>query len=168
MTYSFDHAQQVHYPSNPQQPGPIYLKAHRKCGILGVCAEGNNSQVNNLIDEAQSCEKGANSIVSMVNNYLENFTHGEANILLHADNCVGQNKNNIMIGYLTWRVSTGLNESCELSFMIPGHTKFSPDRFFGMIKRKYRHTKVDSLAQIAEVVKQFNIRRSKHCVCHWS
>jgi len=25
-TYSFDHAQQVHYPSNPQQPGPIYLK----------------------------------------------------------------------------------------------------------------------------------------------
>lgn len=25
-TYSFDHAQQVHYPSCPQQPGPIYFK----------------------------------------------------------------------------------------------------------------------------------------------
>ena len=117
-----------------------------------MCDEGNNSQVNYLIDEARSCGKGANSIVSMVQHYLENFTHGEANILLHADNCVGQNKNNTMIGYLAWRVSTGLNESCELSFMIPGHTKFSPDRFFGMIKRKYRRTKVDSLAQIAEVV----------------
>ena len=152
LSYSFDHAQQVHYPSNPQQPGPIYFKTPRKCGIFGVCDEGKSSQVNYLIDEAQSYGKGANSIVSMVHHFLQNFTHGERNILLHADNCVGQNKNNTMIGYLAWRVSTGLIESCELSFMIPGHTKFSPDRFFGMIKRKYRRTKLDSLSQIAEVV----------------
>ena len=38
--------------------------------------------------------------------------------------------------------------SCVLSFMIPGHTKFSPDRSFGMIKRKYRRTKVDSPTQL--------------------
>lgn len=39
LSYSFDHAQQVHYPSNPQQPGPIYFKVPRKCGIFGVCDE---------------------------------------------------------------------------------------------------------------------------------
>lgn len=131
LSYSFDHAQQVHYPSNPQQPGPIYFKVPRKCGIFGVCDEGTSSQVNYLIDEAQSCGKGANSIVSMVHHFLQNFAHGANNILLHADNCVGQNKNNAMIQYLAWRVITGLSTSCELSFMIPGHTKFSPDRFFG-------------------------------------
>ena len=134
-----------------------------------MCDEGNNSQVNYLIDEARSCGKGANSIVSMVQHYLENSTHGEANILLHADNCVGQNKNNTMIGYLAWRVSTGLNESCEVCFMIPGHTKFSPGRFFGMNKQKYRHTKVDSLAQIAEVVNSSTLeRRNTAYVCNWS
>ena len=152
LSYSFDHAQQVHYPSNPQQPGPIYFKVPRKCGIFGVCNEGTNSQVNYLIDEAQSCGKGANSIVSMVHHFLQNFTSSQRDILLHADNCVGQNKNNTMIQYLAWRVITGLSSSCELSFMIPGHTKFSPDRFFGMIKRKYRRTKLDSLNQLAEVV----------------
>ncbi len=46
----------------------------------------------------------------------------------------------------------GLNEACELNFMIPGNTKFSPDRFFGLIKRKYRRTNLSSLAEIAKVV----------------
>ena len=36
--------------------------------------------------------------------------------------------------------------------MIPGHARFSPDRFFGLIKRKFRKSKVSSLSQIAEVV----------------
>ncbi len=88
----------------------------------------------------------------MVHHFLSNFTQLEENILLHADNCVGQNKNNAMVEYLAWRIVTGLSATCELSFMISGHTKFSPDRFFGMIKRKYRRTKVDSLSQLAEMV----------------
>ena len=47
-----------------------------------------------------------------------------------------------------------MNASCELSFMIPGHTKFSPDRFFGLIKRKYRKTRLSSLSEIAKVVEE--------------
>ena len=43
---SFDFAQQVHYPSNPLQPGPIYFLTPRKCGIFGVCREGIQLQVN--------------------------------------------------------------------------------------------------------------------------
>ena len=36
--------------------------------------------------------------------------------------------------------------------MIPSHTRFSPDRFFALIKRRFRRSKVSSLSQIAEVV----------------
>ena len=36
--------------------------------------------------------------------------------------------------------------------MILGHTKFSPDRCFGLIKRKFRRSKVSALSQIAEMV----------------
>uniref|UniRef100_A0A1X7THG1 Uncharacterized protein n=1 Tax=Amphimedon queenslandica TaxID=400682 RepID=A0A1X7THG1_AMPQE len=31
---SFDYAQQVHYPSDPLQPGPIYFLTPRKCGLF--------------------------------------------------------------------------------------------------------------------------------------
>ena len=32
--YSFDFAQQVHIPSKPMQPGAIYFKTPRKCGLM--------------------------------------------------------------------------------------------------------------------------------------
>ena len=57
MHYSFDYAQQVHFPSNPMQPGPIYFKTPRKCGIFGVMCEAVPRQVNYLIDEAQCCSR---------------------------------------------------------------------------------------------------------------
>ena len=47
--YSFDYAQQVHFPSSPQQPGPIFFLTPRKCGIFGVNCEGVSQQVINDI-----------------------------------------------------------------------------------------------------------------------
>ena len=38
--------------------------------------------------------EGANTIISRAHHYLANHGLGEANLFLHADNCVGQNKNN--------------------------------------------------------------------------
>ena len=61
--YSFDMAQQVHYPSNPLQPGPYFLTP-RKCALFGVCCEAIPCQINCLIDEACNTGKGSNVIVS--------------------------------------------------------------------------------------------------------
>lgn len=68
--YSYDYAQQVHYPSNPQQPGPIYFKTSRKCGLLGICCEGLPRQINYLIDEAVMTGKGANATITYVHDFL--------------------------------------------------------------------------------------------------
>ena len=130
LSYSFDHAQQIYHPSRPQNPGPLYFKTPCKCGIFGVCDEGSGTQLIFLIDEARSCGKGANSIISMVHYYLEYYSHGEENMCLRADNCIEQNKNNTMISFLAWHVETGRSKSCELSFMIPENTKFSPYKGF--------------------------------------
>ena len=48
----------------------------------------------------------------------------------------------------------GLNDSISLSFMIVGHTKFSPDSCFGLFKQKFRNTPVNTLQEIADVVTQ--------------
>ena len=49
---------------------------------------------------------------------------------------------------------TGNNETIQLSFMIVGHTKFAPDRFFGMVKKNYKRTFVSTLDDIQNVVKK--------------
>lgn len=48
---SFNFAQQVQFPSHPQQVSPTYFKMARKCGIFGVHNERTHVQMNYLIDE---------------------------------------------------------------------------------------------------------------------
>ena len=154
MHYSFDYAQQVHYPFNAQQPGPIFFKTPRKCGIFGVSCEPTSSQVNYLIDESDEVGKGANATISLVHHYLQTHGLNEKRLQLHADNCVRQNKNNMVIQYLAWRVIAGLSETVEISFMLVGHTKFSPDRFFGLFERLYSRSLVDTMTDIVRVVEE--------------
>ena len=49
---------------------------------------------------------------------------------------------------------TGLHTEITLSFMVPGHTKFSPDWCFGLLKKRYRRTKVDGLSDLVRVVNE--------------
>jgi len=106
LHYSFDYAQQLHFPYNDQQPGPAYFLTARKCQLFGVCSEGESKQINYLIDEADTTGKGANTTISYLYHFLETHAVKTDTITLHTDNCVGQNKNNAFIFYLLWRIIT--------------------------------------------------------------
>ena len=149
MHYSFDYAQQVHFPSNPMQPGPIYFKTQRKCGIFGVMCEAVPRQVNYLIDEAAAVGKGANATISYVHHFFAHHGLGETDVHLHADNCAGQNKNNYFLWYLAWRIASELHQSIKYSFLIAGHTKFGPDRCFGILKKSYKVSFISSIYELA-------------------
>ena len=70
-------SQQVHFPFSAQQTGPEYFKTARKCGIFGVCNDGDNTQVTYLIDEAENPGKGADGVNSLLHHYLEIHGAGE-------------------------------------------------------------------------------------------
>ena len=82
MHYSFDFAQNIQYPSNPQQPGPAYFKSARKCAMFGIACEPSLMQVNYLIDEADEPGKGSNATISMLHHFLENHGVGETHLRL--------------------------------------------------------------------------------------
>ena len=88
----------------------------------------------------------------MVHHYLASYSLGESVLYVHADNCVGQNKNNLIMQYLCWRVLAGLNKVIKIMFLPVGHTKFSPDAGFGMIKSKFRRTQVCSTSELCECI----------------
>ena len=151
MHYSFDYAQQVHYLSSPQQPGSLYFKTARKC-VFGICCEPLSKQVTYLIDEACSTGKGADTVISFLHHFLEVHSEGETKLFLHADNCCGQNKNNAVMQYLAWRTLVSRHNAIQISFMLPGHTKFAPDRFFGLFKQTFRRCKVETIMDLVQVV----------------
>ena len=82
LHYSFDFAQQVFYPHNPFQPGPVYFLTPRKCQLFGVHSEGLGSQVNFLLDEGVACGKGANTVVSLLRHYLEHYSIEKGNVFV--------------------------------------------------------------------------------------
>ncbi len=49
---------------------------------------------------------------------------------------------------------TGLNENITLSFMVVGHTKFTPDSCFGLLKQRFRRTHVQCLDDMVKVVEE--------------
>ena len=153
MHYSFDYAQQVHFPSSPQQPGSLFFKTPRKCAVFGVCCEPLSKQVTYLIDEACGTGKGADTVISYLHHFLDAHGESETELLLHVDNCCGQNKNNALIHYLAWRTLCTRHKKITISFMIPGHTKFAPDRFFGLFKKKFRTSNVETMLDMARVVR---------------
>ena len=114
--------------------------------------EGLPKQVNYLIDEAVSCGKGANVVISLIHHFFENYGLGEKTMFLNADNCSGQNKNSAMLWYLCWRVFVGLHTSITISFLLTGHTKFAPDWCFGLFKQTFRRTRVSCLDDIVGCV----------------
>lgn len=120
----------------------------RTCKLLII-----NLQINYLIDEAVNTGKGANTI-SLLQHFFSTHSLGEANLHLHADNCSGQNKNRYVMQYLVWRVLVGLNDNITLSFLIVGHTKFSPDWCFGLLKQAYRRRKIGCLDDIVHAIEE--------------
>jgi hypothetical protein len=152
MHYSWDFAQHLHIPYEDHQVGPIYFKSPRIAQLFGICCEALPQQVNYLIDEADFPGKGADVVISLLDHYFEHYGLKESHVLLTADNCVGQNKNNAVIQYLMYRVMTGQHKSITLSFMLVGHTKFSPDAYFGLIKKNYRRSKVYTYDHLVDVI----------------
>ena len=128
--------------------------------VFGICAEALPRQIFFLIDESEFFGKGSKVVISLLDAFFKLHGLGEIEANLHADNCTGQNKNNYVIWYLMWRVMNGLHKKITLSFMVPGHTKFAPDRYFGLLKIKYRRSHVDCLHDLINCVAECTINRN--------
>ena len=95
----------------------------------------------------------------MLHYYLTNHISNRTKLILFADNCPGQNKNQTMIGYLAYLVKVlKLFPSIEVYFLVSGHIKFSPDQHFGRIKSCIKST--DSFSIIDLIGKNGRVRES--------
>ena len=69
-----------------------------------------------------------------------------------------------MIQYLDWRVVTGRHQTVGLSLLLTRHIKFTPIHCFGIMKRKYRVNKINSLYCLKDVVNAIFIYKNVHII----
>ena len=133
--------------------GSFFSKCLENVFCLELSMRGCRNK-SHVIDEAVDCGKGSNVVISYLHHYLSCHSVGESDLSLQADNCAGQNKNNYMLVYLIWRVLKGYHRRVNYNFMIAGHTKFTPDRCFGLIKKKYRSLFCSSVFDVAAAINE--------------
>lgn len=157
--YSFDFCQSLWLPQMSDTPGQFYFLSLRSINLFGIVDDGGIGtpiQTNLLYDQT-TASKGSSEVVSMLYYFLIHCRQSSVasrRIFFHADNCVGQNKNNIVLQFFLWCIAIGICDHIELKFLLKGHTKFSPDGGFGMIKKHYRRTNAYAIEQVAEAIKK--------------
>ena len=162
VVLAFDFAQSVSVPHHHDQPGQIFFKTPYRIGLFGVYDSSREVMTTFFVPEdvSTSIGKGSDSVISMLHHFLSGFTltspDGTADMLPHhiivwCDNCSGQNKNNFVMQYFAWRCATGFHTRITVNFMVPGHTKFICDAYFGIGKRAWHRSDADTVKEAMDV-----------------
>lgn len=158
LCLSFDWGQNWEIPRFTKHPGELYFLSRQRVGLFGVTNEKTDHQTFYCVPEKElSClGKGPNVVLSFLYDYLMKLEVMPSKLVLYFDNCAAQNKNNYLLWFSHWLCSVcpALRE-VELNSLLPGHTKFSPDRHFGYAKKTYNATdNIETFPDVLEVIKQ--------------
>lgn len=108
--------------------------------------------------------RGGNEIASCLLKVLlcPNFPKRK-NLVMWSDNCIGQNKNKIILMLLIYLVSNGIYETVEQKFVVSGHSYLTCDRDFAQIEKRKRVVKNYTPENIGKMIaearhqKPFNV-----------
>ncbi|KAG3034244.1 hypothetical protein PC129_g3759 [Phytophthora cactorum] len=119
-------------PSVFSTPSQWYFCSLVNINVLGIYYENDDIQINYVYDETTS-GKGSEQINSMLHHYIRTMIvpSGKKKLIVYADNCSGQNKNNPVIKFMLAQVQMGILDRIDYKVFVKGHTKNSCDRGFG-------------------------------------
>jgi len=166
LCLGFDFSQALEIPHMRNCPSKFYFSSLLQAGIFGVADEGRGTQTNYVLRDGYF-RKGANVVSSLllanldfIGNHYKARGRGKCEIdllTLYADNCKGQNKNNCVLHLLLWVLARGNAGSLHvkeirLNFFFKGHSKFSADRGFANVRKKYGGRDIFNYEQLEEAV----------------
>lgn len=96
--------------------------------------------------------RGANEIASCLLRVLNNNVTNKNHLVIWSDNCVGQNKNKMILFVLIFLVVHGVYDVVEHKFLISGHSFMASDRDFALIEKRKRVMKSFVPKDLHEVV----------------
>lgn len=131
-----------------RQTGQLYFTTGLKLDLVVIsCGNTDENYIFSLSEGHWPGGKSANETISMLyytlvqikNQYGKSFRR---KLVIHCDNCAGQNRNRFVIWFCSSIVSIDMFDQVELDLLIAGHTKNECDDAFGCTKKKLRRTDV--------------------------
>lgn len=119
----------------------MFYSRQLSCYNLGIHISDNSSAHMCLWNESIT-GRGGNEISSAILKVLEGRSFPfKKNLIIWSDNCIGQNKNRMLLFLMIYLVATGKFDSIQQKFLISGHSYLACDRDFAQIEKRKRVTK---------------------------
>ena len=176
--YSFcsDYCQNMDIPHFIQeQPSETYYYSPLNISCFGCCDFATDKLDAFVYDEGEG-KKGGNNVCSLIYKKLVDDgimdlakKHGPGKQLtLTFDNCVGQNKNRMVLRFAQYLVDCCIFKRVEAIFLIMGHTKNICDRRFKDLKKQFHHKNVYTFDQLITTLSHKNERYVNVIPVNWS
>jgi len=138
------------------QPAKTYYQKKIVYDVFGLVDESWDRKYVYVSNEKFTGAKNSDHTINYLHHYFTNHMPAWVkNIEIWLDNAVATNKNKYVIAYAAEIVALGLYDDIRVRFMVPGHTKFTPDILFSSISRTYRLRDVFNTKQLLDIISQY-------------
>lgn len=131
----------VPYWGQSPQPASTYYLQKLSHDIFGIVNHATNNSAVYLFDERVG-PKNTDHTVSYLSHYISQLPDWMRRIHLFLDNTCSTNKHWYAMAWAMEMVQQGKLDFLRVSFLIAGHTKFSPDMTFAKIAKSYNRSDV--------------------------
>ena len=135
------------------QPGSTYYLQKLSHDVFGLVNHASDSSMVCIFDERVG-PKNTDHTLSYMTHYLNKMADLPAwvrRIHIFLDNTVSTNKNRYTMSWASEMVQQDVFEFIRISFMIAGHTKFSPDHLFARISKSFNCSDVFTAEELKEI-----------------
>lgn len=152
LTISADYQQAKLIPSwgSSEQPGSTYYLQKVSHDSFGIVDHREEKGFLFLFDERIG-PKNTDHTVSLLMKYWNGVVVEHPwiqRLHIFLDNATSTNKNRYLFSWAMEMVSGGKVQHLRISFMIAGHTKFSPDRLFATVGSAYKTSDVFTIDEL--------------------
>ena len=158
----------VPYWGYSPQPGSTYYLQKLNHDVFGIVNHATNSSEVYLFDERVG-PKNTDHTISYLLDWTSKLPQWVKRVHLFLDNTSSTNKNCYLMAWACEMIQHGRLSFIRISFLIAGHTKFSPDLLFSKIAQSYNRSDIFTSAELKETISQYADVIVDHgeIVCDW-
>ena len=136
------------------QPGSMYYLQKLNHDIFGIVNHATNVSSAYLFDERVG-PKNTDHTISYLSNWISKLPDWIHRVHLFLDNTSSTNKNCYLMASACEMIQQGKLCFLRVSFLIAGHTKFSPDLLFSKIAQSYNRSDVFNTIELSRIISQY-------------
>lgn len=132
----------------------MYYLRQLSCYNFNLHINDTNDAIMCIWHEGQS-GRGGNQMASCIIQALNTgmLSSIKPNLVIWSDNCAGQIKNRMLVFLYIYLVASGLFQSIEHKFLVPGHSFSAADRDFAIIEKRAKVSKMQTVQDVQNVIR---------------